>query len=223
MKSWIASDARRGWREDRRAAKRWQVLETGAPRGAPALAVRRGPCRAARWPRCWRELPFDVTWLDSRFDGFPRADSGGRAGMSPRRAWRSTVDEAPPARLFLVLTHSPSARPRHLRSHPAARRLRVPGPDRQRDQEGAVPERAQGDAAMAPAALERLVCPIGLAQIPGKQPMAIAVVDGGAVAGAAGGAGTARQNSEQSTGKPTRGRVTSVPRPLKLQHKQRGT
>jgi xanthine dehydrogenase accessory factor len=119
------------------------------------------------------ELPFAVTWLDSRFDGFPaEIPAGVRNIIAPRLAEK--VDEAPPATLFLVLTHSHQLDldicDRVLRRDDFAF-LGLIGSDTKK----ARFLHSLRDRGHSASALERLTCPIGLAQIPGKQPMAIAV------------------------------------------------
>jgi xanthine dehydrogenase accessory factor len=119
------------------------------------------------------ELPFEVTWLDSRFDGFPsEIPDGVRHVVAPRLA--DKVDDAPPATLFLVLTHS------HQLDLDICDRVLRRGDSAFLGLIGSATKKARFLSALkgrghgAPA-LERLVCPIGLAQVPGKQPMAIAV------------------------------------------------
>ncbi len=119
------------------------------------------------------ELDFDVTWLDSRPNGFPaEVPAGLRRVVAPQLA--GTVAEAPPACLFLVMTHSHQLDleicDQALKRGDAAF-LGLIGSDTKKARfVGALRTLGHG-----PLALERLVCPIGLAQIPGKQPMAIAV------------------------------------------------
>jgi len=119
------------------------------------------------------ELDFDVTWLDSRHDGFPPAiPAGVHSVIAPQLA--ATVNDAPRGGLFLVMTHSHQLDleicDRILRRGDFAF-LGLIGSDTKKARflSGL---RALGHGA---AALERLVCPIGLAQIPGKKPMEIAV------------------------------------------------
>ncbi|HEU4825100.1 MAG TPA: XdhC family protein, partial [Dongiaceae bacterium] len=117
--------------------------------------------------------PFEVTWLDSRFDGFPaEIPDGIRHVVAPRLA--DKVDEAPPASLFLVLTHS------HQLDLDICDRALRRGDVAFLGLIGSATKRARFLSALkgrghSAAALERLVCPIGLAEVPGKQPMAIAV------------------------------------------------
>jgi xanthine dehydrogenase accessory factor len=119
------------------------------------------------------ELDFDIAWLDSRPDGFPaQVPAAVRAMVAPRLA--STVEEAPASCLFLVMTHS------HQLDLEICDRILRRGDSAFLGVIGSDTKKARflsGLKALGhgPTALSRLVCPIGLAQIPGKQPMAIAV------------------------------------------------
>lgn len=119
------------------------------------------------------ELDFEVTWLDSRQDGFPsQVPPGVRRVVEPQLA--SALDWAPAGCLFLVMTHS------HQLDLEICDRIL-----RRRDFAflgliGSATKKARFVSALKarghePPALEQLTCPVGLAQIPGKQPMAIAV------------------------------------------------
>ncbi len=150
----------------------WQVMETVRRRARPVWLFGAGHVGRAL-ARVLVELPFEVTWLDSRFDGFPEEIPAGiRHVTAPQLAAR--VDEAPPATLFLVMTHS-----HQLDLDICDRALRrgdfgflglIGSETKKARFLSALKGRGHGAAR-----LERLVCPIGLAQIPGKQPMAIAV------------------------------------------------
>ena len=171
-KSWVdADDSADGARivED---GKRWQVLEAVRRRSRPLWLFGAGHVGRAL-AKVLAELPFEVTWLDSRFDGFPEqipADVG--HVVAPRLA--EAVENAPAGTLFLVLTHS------HQLDLDICDRVLRRGDVAFLGLIGSATQKARFLSALkgrghAPAALERLVCPIGLAQIPGKQPMAIAV------------------------------------------------
>ncbi|MGH6894285.1 MAG: xanthine dehydrogenase accessory protein XdhC [Dongiaceae bacterium] len=150
----------------------WQVTETVRRRARPVWLFGAGHVGRAL-AKVLVELPFEVTWLDSRFDGFPEEIPAGiRHVTAPQLAAR--VDEAPPATLFLVMTHS-----HQLDLEICDRALRrgdfgflglIGSETKKARFLSALRGRGHGAAK-----LERLVCPIGLAQIPGKQPMAIAV------------------------------------------------
>lgn len=170
MKSWIADAADRIRIEER--AGRWRVLEPVRHMARPLWLYGAGHVGRAL-VTVLSELDFDVTWLDSRRDGFPPTVPGNiQAIVAPQLA--ATSDQAPAGCLFLVMTHSHQLDldicDRILR-HGDFAFLGVIGSDTKKARflNGL---RALGHG---PAALERLTCPIGLAQIPGKQPMEIAV------------------------------------------------
>ena len=177
------------------AAKGWQVVEAVRRRSQPLWLFGAGHVGRAL-ATVFAELPFDVTWLDSRFDGFPAAiPAGVRHVVAPRLAVK--VYEAPPAALFLVLTHS------HQLDLEICDRVLRRGDFAFLGLIGSATKKARFLSALkgrghGADALERLVCPIGLAQIPGKQPMAIAVSTAAQLL-ALPAAAAARAESEQST------------------------
>lgn len=171
-KSWAeAGDEADGARmvED---GKRWQVIEAVRRRSRPVWLFGAGHVGRAL-AKVLSELPFELVWLDSRFDGFPAAIPAGVGHVvAPRLA--EAVANAPSGALFLVLTHS------HQLDLDICDRVLARGDFAFLGLIGSATKKARFLSALkgrghAPAALERLVCPIGLAQIPGKQPMAIAV------------------------------------------------
>lgn len=171
-KSWLdADDGEDGARvvED---GKRWQVIEAVRRRSRPLWLFGAGHVGRAL-AKVLAELPFEVLWLDSRFDGFPEQMPAGVGHVvAPRLA--EAVENAPAGTLFLVLTHS------HQLDLDICDRVLRRGDFAFLGLIGSATKKARFLSALkgrghAPAALERLVCPIGLAQIPGKQPMAIAV------------------------------------------------
>ncbi|HEV8392440.1 MAG TPA: xanthine dehydrogenase accessory protein XdhC [Dongiaceae bacterium] len=170
-KSWTgAEDAGEGARIIE--GQTWQVAETVRRTSRAVWLFGAGHVGRAL-AKVLAELPFAVTWLDSRFDGFPpEIPAGVRHVVAPRLA--DKVDEAPPATLFLVLTHSHQLDldicDRVLRRGDFAFLGLIGSATKKARFLGGLRGRGHG-AAM----LERMVCPIGLAQIPGKQPMAIAV------------------------------------------------
>lgn len=119
------------------------------------------------------ELDFDLTWLDSRQGQFPEVlPAGVRTIIEPQLA--ATVETAPAASLFLVMTHS------HQLDLEICDRILKRGDAAFVGLIGSATKKARFVSGLkarghGPQALDRLVCPIGLAQIPGKQPMAIAV------------------------------------------------
>jgi xanthine dehydrogenase accessory factor len=171
-KQWVESSQAEDGARIAEAGKSWQVIETVRRVSRPLWLFGAGHVGRAL-AKVLAELPFEVTWLDSRFDGFPAEIPPGVGRIvAPRLA--DKVSEAPPATLFLVLTHS--------------HQLDLEICDRVLRREdfaflgliGSATKKARflrglKDRGHSGAALERLVCPIGLAQIPGKQPMAIAV------------------------------------------------
>lgn len=171
-KSWIEPESGAGGAGIAEAGRGWQVLETVRRRSRPLWLFGAGHVGRAL-AKVVAELPFDVTWLDSRFDGFPaEIPDGVRHVVAPRLA--DKVDEAPPASLFLVLTHS------HQLDLDICDRALRRGDLAFLGLIGSATKRARFLSALkgrghSAVALERLVCPIGLAEVPGKQPMAIAV------------------------------------------------
>lgn len=171
MKSWIA-DADGHTRVEERSGRGWRVLEPVRPAARPLWLYGAGHVGRAL-VTVLSQLDFDVTWLDSRHDGFPSAvPPNVQATVAPQLA--ATADQAPTACLFLVMTHSHQLDldicDRILRRGDFAF-LGLIGSDTKKARFlGGL--RALGHG---PPALERLICPIGLAQIPGKQPMEIAV------------------------------------------------
>lgn len=144
------------------------------------------------------ELEFDLTWLDSRHDGFPpQIASSVRSWIEPQLA--VTVDEAPRDCLFLVMTHS------HQLDLEICDRILKRGDFAFLGLIGSATKKARflnGLKALGhgPAALERLVCPIGLAQIPGKEPMAIAVSAAAQLLALPASAGLALENGDSRLG-----------------------
>jgi xanthine dehydrogenase accessory factor len=195
-KQWAeAEQAEDGARVTERG-KGWQVVEAVRRATRPVWLFGAGHVGRAL-AKVLAELPFEVTWLDSRFDGFPEeipADI--RHVAAPRLA--DKVDEAPPATLFLVLTHS------HQLDLDICDHVLRRGDFAFLGLIGSATKKARflrslKDRGHGAAALERLVCPIGLAQIPGKQPMAIAVATAGQLLALPAAQESAAEN-EQSTG-----------------------
>lgn len=196
-KSWAdGATAEDGARIAESASQGWQVIETVRSTARPLWLFGAGHVGRAL-AKVVAELPFDVTWLDSRFDGFPaEIPAGVRHVVAPRLA--ETVDEAPPATLFLVLTHS------HQLDLEICDRILQRGDFAFLGLIGSATKKARFLGALkgrghGASVLERLVCPIGLGQIPGKQPMAIAVSTAAQLL-ALPAAREAGAESEQSTG-----------------------
>lgn len=156
--------------EDR--AEGWRVLEIVRRSARPLWLYGAGHVGRAL-ATVLSELSFGVTWLDSRHDGFPSSvPSNVKPVVAPRLA--ASADDAPAGSLFLVMTHSHQLDLEicdHIlrRNDFAFLGLIGSATKKARFLSGL---RAMGHG---PAALERLVCPIGQIDVPGKQPMAIAV------------------------------------------------
>ena len=195
-KSWVEPDDDQDGARVAETGKTWQVIEAVRRRSRPLWLFGAGHVGRAM-AKVMAELPFDVTWLDSRYDGFP-ADipDGVRHVVAPRLA--DQVDEAPPATFFLVLTHSHQLDldicDRVLRRGDCAFLGLIGSATKKARFLSALKGRGHGATA-----LERLICPIGLARISGKQPMAIAVSTAAQLL-ALPAAETAAGESEQSTG-----------------------
>ena len=171
MKSWIA-DADNHTRVEDRAGRGWRVLEPVHRAARPLWLYGAGHVGRAL-VTVLSELDFDVTWLDSRHDGFPPVvPANVQSIVAPQLA--TTVDQGPPDCLFLVMTHS------HQLDLDICDRILRRGDFAFLGLIGSDTKKARflsGLRALGhgPAALERLICPIGLAKSPGKQPMEIAV------------------------------------------------
>lgn len=171
-KQWAEAEQTEDGARIAESGRRWQVIEAVRRASRPAWVFGAGHVGRAL-VKVLAELPFEVTWLDSRFDGFPtEIPAGVRHIVAPRLA--EAVDGAPPATLFLVLTHS------HQLDLDICDRVLRRADFAFLGLIGSATKKARflrslRDRGHAAAALERLVSPIGLAQIPGKQPMAIAV------------------------------------------------
>jgi xanthine dehydrogenase accessory factor len=196
-KSWVEADEVEDGARILESAKGWQVVESVRRASRPLWLYGAGHVGRAL-AKILAELPFDVTWLDSRFDGFPEEIPADMQHIAaPRLA--ETVDNAPPQTLFLVLTHS------HQLDLDICDRVLRRGDFAFLGLIGSATKKARFLSALkgrghALSALERLVCPIGLAQIPGKQPMAIAVATAAQLLALPAAAEIAAEH-EQSTGK----------------------
>jgi xanthine dehydrogenase accessory factor len=195
-KQWIDTEAAEDGARIVEGGKGWHVIEAVRRVSRPVWVFGAGHVGRAL-VKVLAELPFEVTWLDSRFDGFPPAiPDGVRHIVAPRLA--DAVEDAPPATLFLVLTHSHQLDldicDRVLRRADFAFLGLIGSGTKKARFLRSLKERGHPAAA-----LERLACPIGLAQVPGKQPMAIAVATAAQLLSLPV-AGQARADSEQSTG-----------------------
>jgi xanthine dehydrogenase accessory factor len=196
-KTWVEADGSEGSARIVEDGKRWQVIEAVRRRSRPLWLFGAGHVGRAL-AKVLAELPFEVLWLDSRFDGFPaEMPAGVRHVVAPRLA--EAVDNAPAGTLFLVLTHS------HQLDLDICDRVLRRGDFAFLGLIGSATKKARFLSALkgrghAPAALDRLVCPIGLAEIPGKQPMAIAVATAAQLLALPAAAESGLEH-EQSTGK----------------------
>jgi xanthine dehydrogenase accessory protein XdhC len=118
-------------------------------------------------------LPCAVTWVDERAEQFPAA-APPNVRLEPADAPESEVDAAPPGASFVVMTHS------HQRDFAIVERVLRRGDFAYLGMIGSTSKRRRFEQRLrargiAPDAIARLRCPIGLAEIPGKHPGAIAV------------------------------------------------
>ncbi|MFZ5608118.1 MAG: xanthine dehydrogenase accessory protein XdhC [Pseudomonadota bacterium] len=118
-------------------------------------------------------LPFAVTWIDARADAFASPIPGPvRTILAATPA--EHVAAAPPGALFLVMTHS------HQMDYAIVRAVLARGDFRYCGLIGSKTKRARFEKSwrqdgVAEDAINRLTCPIGLAQVPGKEPEVIAL------------------------------------------------
>jgi xanthine/CO dehydrogenase XdhC/CoxF family maturation factor len=137
------------------------------------------------------ELPFAVTWIDSRAELFPeRLPDNVQAVSSP--APINTVGSAPENALFLVMTHD------HGLDYALCRRILERGQFTWLGLIGSKSKRVRFRSRLlrdgvAPEWLDRLTCPIGIDGVESKLPAAIAVA---VAAQLLGGVGRARAAAE---------------------------
>jgi xanthine dehydrogenase accessory factor len=199
------SDGAKRWTDAGDAAIRiegqgdgWQVFEPVRREARPIWLYGAGHVGRAL-ALVLSELPFDVTWLDSRFDGFPEEIPAGlRYRVVPQLA--AEVDRASADASHLVMTHS------HALDLEICDRILQRGDFAFLGLIGSVTKKARFISQLkalghGAAALDRLICPIGLAQVPGKQPMAIAVSVAGQMLALAQTLALAESQGKQSTGK----------------------
>jgi xanthine dehydrogenase accessory factor len=119
------------------------------------------------------DLPCRVTWVDERADAFPR-QVGFRVRIEAADDPLAEVAAAPPASIFLVMTHS------HPLDQSIAEAILRRGDFRYFGLIGSSSKRLQFERRLSARgvgseALARMVCPIGIAGIDSKEPAAIAV------------------------------------------------
>jgi xanthine dehydrogenase accessory factor len=162
----------------RRAAAPGEPVPSDAEReiwneaGAPVLLFGAGHVGRAL-VLAMAPLPFSIRWIDSRPDAFPVAVPP-NVRLVQNAAPASELATAPPDSMLVVMTHS----------HPldldiVARALSEPHRFAYVGLIGSATKRARfvsqlRGAGLPPSAIERLVCPIGIAGIEGKEPAIIA-------------------------------------------------
>ena len=119
------------------------------------------------------ELPFEVTWIDSRAELLPEPLPDNVHPLCPQAA-TSTVQLAPAAARFLVMTHD------HALDYALCRRILERGHFAWLGLIGSKSKGARFRSRLArdglsPDAIRRLVCPIGVQGVLSKSPAAIAV------------------------------------------------
>jgi xanthine dehydrogenase accessory factor len=123
------------------------------------------------------QLPYRIRWFDGRADVFP-ADLPGNVEIEISAEPRHDVASASAGTFFLVMTHS------HALDLEICDRVLARGDFAFLGLIGSASKRATFLSRLrrrghADAALDRLTCPIGLPQVPGKQPAMIAVAVAG--------------------------------------------
>ncbi|WP_346915180.1 xanthine dehydrogenase accessory protein XdhC [uncultured Roseibium sp.] len=121
-------------------------------------------------------LPFDITWLDSREDAFPKAVPGNVRKLLLNRDDRSVAEclaQAPDNAFVLAMTHSHALDEDIMAAGLAQQRFTYCGVI------GSATKRARFEKrlktrGLAPAVVSTMVCPVGLPAIRSKHPAAIA-------------------------------------------------
>ncbi len=119
------------------------------------------------------DLPFDIRWVDSRADEFP-AEIPGHVTTMPTDSPVAEVAGAPPNAIFVVMTHS------HDLDEDICYAVLERGQFSFLGLIGSTSKRRRFEhrlrkRGIAEAALRRLVCPVGLPAIRGKEPATIAL------------------------------------------------
>jgi len=123
--------------------------------------------------RLFGELPFDLTWIDSREQAFP-ALAAGNVHCLPSDDPAAEVRNAPAGALFLVLTHSHDLDYEICRAILDKRDFAWAGLIGSRTKAARFVQRLRSRG-YAAAEIARITCPIGLDGIDNKLPAAIAV------------------------------------------------
>jgi xanthine dehydrogenase accessory factor len=125
--------------------------------------------------RALAPLPFAVRWIDSRREAFPAY----AANVALIHAAEPTKElaNAPDGALIVVMTHSHAIDLEIVADALRMDRVRLCRPHRVGDEAGALPE-PDACRRLVRERLSKLVCPIGLAGVKGKDPAVIAAFGG---------------------------------------------
>ena len=157
--------------------------EARASRGAPLYLFGAGHVGRAL-TLALAPLPFEVHWIDSRLEAFPER-APGNARLIHSQDPPAELAAAPDGALVLIMTHS----------HPLD--LAIVGEALRQDRFayvgliGSATKRARFESQMRAAglpeeSLAKMICPIGVPGIPGKEPAVIAAAVAAQLLGAAG-------------------------------------
>jgi xanthine dehydrogenase accessory factor len=123
--------------------------------------------------RAFAPLPFHLDWLASREDLRPEA-SGTRATILTEDELEESVEAAPDGTLVAIFTHSHDLDYRLTRAALKRSGLAYVGLIGSRTKRVRFDRRLKDDG-VSEAELARLTCPIGIAELKGKEPAVIAV------------------------------------------------
>jgi xanthine dehydrogenase accessory factor len=176
----VAGAMRRDWAEGSEDEPLYQVSMAG-----PGVTIRERlnpPAQAVflfgaghvgrALARALQPLGFALTWIDARAGQFPEPPLAGARALALAMP-ELVVDEAPPGTIFLVMTHS------HPLDEAVCEAVLRRGDFAYLGLIGSETKRARfrkrlAEAGLAAALIDRMVCPIGLPQIAGKEPAIIA-------------------------------------------------
>jgi xanthine dehydrogenase accessory factor len=119
------------------------------------------------------ELPCRITWIDSRGDAFPAEVPANTASLVSE-APEFEIDDLPADSYVLVMTHSHQTDLAIVEAALRRGRFRYIGLIGSRTKRARFTRRL-AQRGIAPAVIDRLVCPIGVPDIGGKHPAAIAI------------------------------------------------
>ena len=114
-----------------------------------------------------------MRWIDSRADQFPQHVPQNVVTVCTDAVERELA-EAPRDAMVVVMTHSHPLDFDITAAGLAARRVRFRRPDRLGNQARALRQLGAADGHRPSANIDRLVCPIGITEIKGKEPAVIA-------------------------------------------------